>query len=72
MPDNTITRPGNNPSLLTYEAKTLLRFAGMVSYLTNTKLGLQKAEREMKEAANELIIINCAFALYRVCIKVVN
>jgi len=57
MPDNSIIRPGDNPPLLTYEPKTLLRFAGMLSYLTNTKLGLQKAEREMKEAANELITL---------------
>ena len=57
MPDNSITRPSGNPPLLTYETKTLLHFAGMISYLTNTKLGLQKAEREMKEAANELITL---------------
>jgi len=57
MPDNTITRLDNNPPLLTYEPKTLLRFAGMITYLTNTKLGLQKAETEMKETANELITL---------------
>ena len=48
-------RPPGNPALLTYESKVLLRIAGMISYITNTKLGLLKAEVEMKKAAIELI-----------------
>ena len=53
--NNEITRPPGNPSLLTYDAKTLLSLAGMVGYITNTKLGLSKAETEMIQAARELI-----------------
>ena len=55
MSDNSVMRPPGNPALLTYEPKTLMRLAGMVSYLRNTKLGLAKAEVEMKDAAKELI-----------------
>jgi hypothetical protein len=55
MPDNTIARPAGNPSLLTYESKVLLRLAGMLSYIRNSKLGLAKAETEMKTAAIDLI-----------------
>jgi len=55
MPDNTITRPAGNPSLLTYEPKVLLRLSGMLSYIRNSKLGLAKAETEMKTAAIDLI-----------------
>ena len=55
MADNSVMRPPGNPALLTYEPKILIRLSGMVSYLRNTKLGLAKAETEMKEAANELI-----------------
>ena len=55
MTDNTVIRPPGNPALLTYEPQILIRLAGMVSYLRNTKLGLAKAETEMKEAARELI-----------------
>jgi hypothetical protein len=54
-PDNTVTRPGGNPLLLTYDSKVLLRLAGMISYIRNTKLGLKKAETEMKATATELI-----------------
>ena len=54
-PDNTINRPDDNPPLLTYDTKVLLRLAGMVSYIRNTKMGLMNAETEMKAAANELI-----------------
>jgi hypothetical protein len=53
--DNKVNRPAGNPSLLTYDEKTLLRLAGMVSYITNTKLGLANAETDMKTAAAELI-----------------
>jgi hypothetical protein len=53
-PDNTVTRPDGNPLLLTYDTKVLLRLAGMVSYIRNTKLGLMKAESEMKAAAIDL------------------
>lgn len=53
--DNSVMRPPGNPSLLTYDSKTLIRLSGMVSYLRNTKLGLAKAETEMKVAAKELI-----------------
>jgi len=52
--DNVVMRPPGNPALLTYEPKVLLRIAGMISYITNTKLGLLKAEVEMKKAAIEL------------------
>jgi hypothetical protein len=55
MPDNTIARPANNPPLLTYEPKVLLRLSGMLSYIRNTKLGLFKAEIEMRTAAIDLI-----------------
>ena len=55
MADNTVMRPRGNPALLTYEPKILIRLAGMVTYLRNTKLGLAKAETEMKEAAGQLI-----------------
>ena len=54
-PDNTIIRPSGNPVLLTYEPKVLLRLAGMLSYIMNTKLGLLKAETDMKYAAIELL-----------------
>jgi len=54
-PDNTIARPAGNPSLLTYEPKILLRLAGMLSYIGNSKFGLAKAETEMKTAATDLI-----------------
>jgi hypothetical protein len=54
---NEITRPTGNPSLLTYDTKTLLSLAGMVGYITNTKLGLSKAETEMIQAARELILL---------------
>ena len=54
-PDNTVTRPDDNSPLLTYDTKVLLRLAGMVSYIRNTKLGLMKAETEMKAAAIGLI-----------------
>jgi hypothetical protein len=57
MADNSVMRPNGNPALLTYEPKTLLRLSGMVGYLRNTKLGLGKAETEMKEAASELIVL---------------
>lgn len=53
--DNSVMRPPGNPALLTYEPKTLIRLSGMVSYIRNTKLGLAKAETEMKDAARELI-----------------
>jgi hypothetical protein len=55
MADNTIMRPPGNPALLTYEPKILIRLSGMVSFLRNTKLGLAKAELEMRDAANGLI-----------------
>ena len=57
MADNILTRPTGNPALLTYDSKTLLRFAGMVSYINNTKLGLSIAELKMKKAAKELILL---------------
>jgi len=56
-PDNTILRPAGNPALLTYDPKNLLRLAGMVSYITNTKLGLSIAEIKMREAAKDLILL---------------
>ena len=55
MADNTVMRPPGNPALLTYDTKILIRLSGMVSYLRNTKLGLGKAETEMKIAAIDLI-----------------
>ena len=55
MADNTVMRPPGNPALLTYDTKILIRIAGMVSYLRNTKLGLANAETEMKTAAIDLI-----------------
>jgi hypothetical protein len=53
--DNTIARPAGNPPLLTYEPKVLVRLSGMLSYIRNSKLGLFKAETEMKTAAINLI-----------------
>lgn len=53
--ENSISRPEGNPSLLTYDTKTLMRFAGMLTYISNTKRGLLNAEKEMKAAAIELI-----------------
>ncbi len=53
-PDNTIIKPAGNPALLTYDSKTLLKLAGLVSYISNTKLGLLKAQAEMQQAAIEL------------------
>jgi hypothetical protein len=53
--DNKILRPMGNPPLLTYDSKTLIKLAGLISYITNTKLGLLKAQAEMKQAAIELI-----------------
>jgi len=57
MPDNTIEKPAGNPALLTYEPKILLRLSGMLSYIRNSKLGLAKAETEMRTAAIDLIQI---------------
>lgn len=54
-PENNIIRPVGNPALLTYDSKTLLKLAGLVSYISNTKLGLLKAQSDMKESAIELI-----------------
>jgi hypothetical protein len=56
-PDNKIIRPVGNPALLTYDSKTLLKLAGLISYISNTKLGLQKSQADMKQAAAELIDI---------------
>ena len=56
-PDDIVLRPENNPALLDNEPKTLLQIAGMISYISNTKLGLIKAELEMKEAAIKLIAL---------------
>lgn len=55
MEDNKIFRPAGNPLLQTYDRPTLLRLAGMVAYISNTKLALKNAEEEMKIAAGELI-----------------
>ena len=57
MPNNVIVRPAYNPALLTYDPVTLLRLAGKVSYLKNTRLALAKQEEEMKQAAKELILL---------------
>ncbi|MEO7923591.1 MAG: hypothetical protein ABIR30_07925 [Chitinophagaceae bacterium] len=54
---NTIMTPSGNPALLTYDSKILLRIAGMLSYIRNTKLGLAKAETEMNTLAEELIVL---------------
>jgi len=56
-PDNIVVRPDGNPALLTDDPKTLFRLAGMVSYISNTKLGLSNAEAKMREAAKELILL---------------
>jgi len=53
--DNSINKPAGNPALMTYDRQTLLHMAGNVAYNKNTRLALAKAEREMKEAAGELI-----------------
>jgi hypothetical protein len=55
--DNRIIKPVGNPALLTYDLKTLLKLAGLISYISNTKLGLQKSQADMKQAATELIDI---------------
>jgi hypothetical protein len=54
-PNNNIVRPAGNPALLTYDSKILIKLAGLISYISNTKLGLMKAQSDMKVAANELI-----------------
>ncbi|HMK18446.1 MAG TPA: hypothetical protein VK492_09605 [Chitinophagaceae bacterium] len=55
--DNTIAKPEGNPSLLTYDQAVLLRLAGLVSYLKNTRLAMAKAEGEMNASAKSLIIL---------------
>ena len=50
-----ILKPADNPPLLTYDTTTLLRLAGMVSYLKNTRLGTARVEMEMYDAAKKLI-----------------
>jgi hypothetical protein len=52
---NQVVRPPANPPLLTYDPKILLRIAGMVSYVRNTRIGLTKIENDMKTSAKELI-----------------
>lgn len=52
---NEIQKPAGNLPLLTYDKTTLLRLAGMVSYIKNTRLGTAKTEIEMYDAAKELI-----------------
>ena len=54
---NQVIRPPDNPSLLTYDPKILLRIAGMVSYIRNTGIGLAKREAEMKLAAADLMLL---------------
>ena len=53
-PDNKIVKPAGNPALLTYDSKTLLKLAGLVSYISNTKLGLLIAQADMQQAATKL------------------
>ena len=53
--NDTIIRPTDNPALLTYDSKMLLRIAGMISYIRNTRIGLAKLETEMNIAAHDLI-----------------
>ena len=57
---NQVTRPLGNPALMTYDSKILLRIAGMISYIRNTRIGLSEIETDMSIAANDLIrlIIN--------------
>jgi hypothetical protein len=55
--DNNIIRPVGIPALLTYDSISLLKLAGLISYISNTKLRLQKSQAEMKEAAIKLIDI---------------
>jgi len=50
-----VNRPPGNPSLLTYDPKILLRIAGMVSYIRNTRIGLSKTETDMRTEAKDLI-----------------
>ena len=57
MPDNVIVRPAYNPALLTYDPVILLRLAGKVSYIKNTRLALAIQEEAMKQAAKELILL---------------
>jgi|CXWL01.1.fsa_nt_gi hypothetical protein len=52
---NEIEKPDGNPALLTYDKITLLRLAGMVSYIKNTRLGIAKREMEMYDTAKSLI-----------------
>ena len=54
---NEVQRPAGNPPLLTYDKPTLLRLAGIVSYVKNSRLALAKAETEMKNAARDLIVL---------------
>ena len=52
---NTVIVPTGNPALLSYDSKILYRIAGMVSYIRNTRIGLAKAETDMRTAAIDLI-----------------
>ena len=52
---NSVIVPAGNPALLSYDSKILYRIAGILSYIRNTRIGLAKAETEMRTAANDLI-----------------
>lgn len=55
--DNNILKPEGNPALLTYDKQTIIRMAGIVSYIKNSRLALAKAEHEMSTAAKKLITL---------------
>jgi hypothetical protein len=53
--EDEVIQPAGNPSLLTYDKTTLLRLAGMASYLKNTRLGTARVEMEIYGTAKKLI-----------------
>jgi hypothetical protein len=53
--EDEILKPEGNPPLLTYDKTMLLRLAGMISYLKNTRLGTARTEMEMYDTAKKLI-----------------
>ncbi len=55
--ENEVQKPAGNPPLLTYDKPTMLRLAGIISYIKNSRLALVKVENEMALAATKLIAL---------------
>jgi hypothetical protein len=54
-PDNDIIKPIGNPALLTTNKQDLIRLAGMVSYIKNSRLAQANSEKKMNQNAIELL-----------------